>query len=1520
MRFSLFRSLIALQTFRLPTLSLAVSAAVGICASRALAQESSHYATHTFTNGPLTARLREQVGACCGNAAGTTSLLLDFSCTRGAAAADCLRSAVAALQTPILEGFRQVIREIPPAMRERVGTLCGMHQDFSTQAACAKDLLRLEDDQMYRAAVQTRADITDIELAIEAWGVAEQSYSMLSLACDRALGNVRPETRGGTPRLVRHSPADPACNRHPMLPAADSIPYRPTSASARAALAESRGESSGGRGSTSSSRPRPSTRPRTSPSTSPSATPSSAPSASPSAGPSGAPANLLFDATLREGIPALEIQCPPHLPRVFCGGGRFDPSRYSRQVEITGSHLSRTHDFLEGTRETFRFEESPQAAGHPLTSDEAGTEWVQSIYGVTSPLFEQEIRDFLLGLFAERAIQASALAGRSSSEAQRELQGRLVEAASCSSRAQTQTRGLFEELARATPSPSPVAPGVERYRNMATLGASCLSAVKSRWAALQRELGVDVEIGRPLLSEEELAELPPGIRHLTRGLTGLPVLRHFLREMPTMSGFTDQQERPCSFLQDRFNPSITVERRDAATREVESWTMSRRAYCMNVYAEYTLLAQEAQQLANAFPTLMTPDASGAPTYQRIAAAAPRGSLPEIEAYDLDTNRRTSRETIDPATGGPAFCMTRLRGANGELREAPRPARVQFNRQEEQATNSMIESLLSSSRNLCDADKLHEAVTATLRSPELMQAYFDCNRRHFGSYLATLGVPSREWPGALGSEACRDRTNSAWIACRLYRDREAETIRSEIRAGILTSAMDALFFVAPGLGGVSSSAGRVAASMAFGGAMGGAIAGVLTPGGDAQAALPEFQAATFLSGYAPLSTYEAAIARLQRIRTRDPRVEAVLDGFFTGAAFGALGSGAGEGATAGLSGGRGTAPRLLAETALSDAQRAAHLEARLLQTYRSLRAEGALVGAEGAALSDDLLRVFDTTLRRRFPEVPESAWQGLSADAKMAILEGRFPPPGGGGGKIPAARRDAILASAETQRLIDRYADFRGITNRENAAYIALADGTNPLSSRVRLFFEVENSVLKNLNDVVFGSKDASNAAVNLFKSIFDRRLRNDPVLRRAIAGRYSDYKSMRLALLSDSPDVIQALQRAYSESADEFARALQDSPLSELIRGRSGTLGDPRSWNLAGVGRSADEASLAARTSRSFAAPGGTPLTEFPATQAFISDRLRTVEQLRSSLEREIPASTGILRESSRVPGRMILSEDAIDAVRKAKGATYDETIAALRSRLERRFGVTVTEAQTRQIYEYATFGDSLSPSVVQAERTVIDLGRARHGIVSVDIAGLGGRNLAETLDAATAAGTSSERAVTLARDSFRRVSSELDQLRGDFARALDRTLGAGTGRRTLFSGDDGILMPNRELTAAERARLVAELSTLPNPSRFRMTFVPQTFAEGGVIPAAQRSTRVVEAETFEKAIRESLEGRIPRADASRLLIAIESQPAAAGGGVFNLLIGNAGGPVSEATRRAVIDAYSASLPKGFTLGEIRWP
>lgn len=523
--------------------------------------------------------------------------------------------------------------------------------------------------------------------------------------------------------------------------------------------------------------------------------------------------------------------------------------------------------------------------------------------------------------------------------------------------------------------------------------------------------------------------------------------------------------------------------------------------------------------------------------------------------------------------------------------------------------------------------------------------------------------------------------------------------------------------------------------------------------------------------------------------------------------------------------------------------------------------------------------------------------------------------------VPLSLSDPLFAKVNGSRKVqwfrERYRVFDGINEADNARYIALAHGPGGHVPG-RLYFEVENSILKQLNDSVIGDKDVVTSIGNAYKEMLLRNLQASSLLRKHMIGMYSDFKSMRFVSDSAAPEIAVEFQRIYAMTSQTFARTLEASPLRYLHGRGHGIARAPGSWHLAGVGASADEASAAARSARHRFDPARplTTMQDFATARTHLGERLRAAEGLRDSLQRGLRGHEGILVPARPGSPKQVLSEPALELMRKVTATEYAEYVRQVRDKFRRRFGVELGEDQVSDLRDYVAIADGLSASIVQAKRVVIDLGQAEHGVVSVDFAGQGARNLRETMAAlAEAPAGDAGAAVREARAAEQRATQGMRRMNAEFDGAVQGLWGRDAGRKVLFSGDDGIFMPGQAVTSEQKAALVGRLAATDQPAGYRVTFLPRAFADtGAVIPAAQRSRLIVSAEGVEKGLRGALDGSVPLARLQRMGIGVDLVPNAKGGGVVNLILG---GEVDAAMLAQVRAKASVALPGGYRLGEV---
>jgi len=480
-----------------------------------------------------------------------------------------------------------------------------------------------------------------------------------------------------------------------------------------------------------------------------------------------------------------------------------------------------------------------------------------------------------------------------------------------------------------------------------------------------------------------------------------------------------------------------------------------------------------------------------------------------------------------------------------------------------------------------------------------------------------------------------------------------------------------------------------------------------------------------------------------------------------------------------------------------------------------------------------------------------------------------------------------------------------------------------------LYFDVENSVQKTLNDQVFLDKVAVDTINNSFFEKFNQNLRSNPELMSHLEGEYKDYKSYRIRLkLKDGEDPKKyedLLAALYKKTNEDFAN---DPILKKVIRTippRTDAVIDPANWFLSGAGENALEANMSARTARNSLGNAPPRLTHFRAHVTSLSSEVHGIEKLRGTLAAKQQLLDKKILEKA-ADGIIIPSKAMIGILRKIKPSdfsTEEAFIASIRQKSKSLFGESLDETTARDLALYFKKVDALSPPMFSAERVAIDLKQAKKGIVSIDFAGIGVDNIYEQMKSLSKVDYTNASSEQLLRESFTKMQDGVNQVTHQMGEAKDSFSSAvgkiekSKNKTTLFSGDDGIFMPSSHTWSAnEKVAFVGELAQSADPSKYRVTFVATHFPSGKIIPTAERSKRIVRAESVEKEIRAKIIGidKISNEDAKKFITAIDYAPEE-NGGVFNLII--SGKKFSSEELKTIEDAFKSTIKKGESFGKV---
>lgn len=408
----------------------------------------------------------------------------------------------------------------------------------------------------------------------------------------------------------------------------------------------------------------------------------------------------------------------------------------------------------------------------------------------------------------------------------------------------------------------------------------------------------------------------------------------------------------------------------------------------------------------------------------------------------------------------------------------------------------------------------------------------------------------------------------------------------------------------------------------------------------------------------------------------------------------------------------------------------------------------------------------------------------------------------------------------TQReLKGQYVQFSPTSIAQNEAWIAKAEA----SSRSRIFFDVENSQLKHLNDTL-KDKDLVTGLTNFHKDILFKKVKAletaNPGL---VVSSYSDFKSSRFAFEGKVPADIEAqLAKILKESNQEFTQSV--SAMREL----QGT----ENWFRAGLGKTADEANVAARYSRQVADNELQRFSNSTLTKS-LESKMAHVEAERSTLRQQF-AGTGLLENNG-------FHQDVFDLARK--NADPQQLEIALKGRFALE---SVPSGSIEKLQTYVRAVDEFSPGIHVAKREVATLSEAQYGGLSADIIGLGGANLKATANALADSKNLAE-ALEKTRRAEKAVTSDFIAQKNFYENTVARSVEPGK-LRTVCSGDDCVSTAIAPLTAREKEKIVQEIASSKYSGTFRFSFVSD-----GVRNQEARTILSTHGESLEKTLRASL-------------------------------------------------------------------
>ena len=448
------------------------------------------------------------------------------------------------------------------------------------------------------------------------------------------------------------------------------------------------------------------------------------------------------------------------------------------------------------------------------------------------------------------------------------------------------------------------------------------------------------------------------------------------------------------------------------------------------------------------------------------------------------------------------------------------------------------------------------------------------------------------------------------------------------------------------------------------------------------------------------------------------------------------------------------------------------------------------------------------------------------------------------------------------RVRRRYADFSGITDEDTAAYTKLAQEANAgRTDLAALFLDVENAVLKTLNDRVVQDRELVTALTNLHKDVVWSAISADPVLNQAIVAKYSDFKSLRFAFAEDTPEIRRQASRVfagfnarYGEYVDKL---VAQNGWQERMRGLSA---NTRHWFHAGLGATPDQAGLASRASRTQIEEGrAAVLRSFTGSSQSLELARGQVGEFQRWVAARFRGVDGFL-SSDRV-----LTAEVIEAIKKAVLREGENSAEAVARALSQRFRIQVNGKEAAALEKYLSLVDQFSPGLLLDNRTRIVMDQPARGVISADFKGQNARNIEATMRAlASAEGKPLPDLIREVRLGEKAATDALNEKKADFQRALDRAF-PKRNVHAEFSGDDGVAFVNFDLGADDLARFQEVWAGMGKADELRMTMIPLRASSG----ADSRSAQIVKAESLEKKYRQLLIEDLPREKLNQLQLGV---------------------------------------------------
>lgn len=455
----------------------------------------------------------------------------------------------------------------------------------------------------------------------------------------------------------------------------------------------------------------------------------------------------------------------------------------------------------------------------------------------------------------------------------------------------------------------------------------------------------------------------------------------------------------------------------------------------------------------------------------------------------------------------------------------------------------------------------------------------------------------------------------------------------------------------------------------------------------------------------------------------------------------------------------------------------------------------------------------------------------------------------------------LIRPKQSQLILDElkrsYRNFDHIVREQNDAFIDFV--LKEERQKSVLFYQMENAVLKDLNDKVFLDKNVSQALNIKYQKLLLEKIKADYFLKKNILHEYADYKSIRFVFKSKNNDshFKKQLKIAEDLALKEFQDFLKTSFLSDFVSSRLKRTGTPKieKWFLSGL---SDDPTLSAIKARYFRKHPRPDFRDVKGESDYILSFLWEERKKMLDLEMDLIyfyrqnfeqlAHSPFVKDE--INGNDMISFEILRIFRKLKNTDKDFETAQIQ--MFDYLGIIIDHSTFEKHLRFISMLNEFSPPVYQPFTRAVSFQATNKGIISIDIANLGLEGLFSLYKNMRRPQIIGDMMQSLA-DGYWPVHHKLLNVYRPVAEGLIRS-GNLKFAHKIESGDDLLYFFKKAIDDEAMEKIIRTAAASEYPNKFRIVQIPSRYKDTGKkIKEIRMSRFITRAETLEKDIRNLL-------------------------------------------------------------------